>query len=356
MTRMREHGSEFTLRRWSQGRSSGRGWRPLSQRYSSGRDALRALLRHGQRVYGWRQLWVPSYYCQEVVASLASEIEVAVYRDAPTMPRPVVPESALRSGHVVLWVNYFGLRKSRQGWCTASQRRRAAVIEDHTHDPRGSGAVQSHADWCVASLRKTLPIPDGAVLWSPRGLAVPEAPVVTAESEVASLRKLAAMVIKSLYLDGAPVKKNVFRELFITGERSLGSGSISGMTTWSRELESTIPYDTLEKTRTRNYEVFRRYLGRVPGLELLVPAREACPFCCLIVFDKEESAASVCRALIESDVYPAVLWPLEHRAVVGIPEEHVDLSRRVLSIHCDWRYSEKDMVRVARLVAELAGS
>jgi hypothetical protein len=48
-----------------------------------------------------------------------------------------------------------------------------------------------------------------------------------------------------------------------------------------------------------------------------------------------------------------VLWSLEERAVAGLPARHLDLSRRVLSLHCDFRYTDDDMRRVAAIVRGL---
>jgi hypothetical protein len=59
------------------------------------------------------------------------------------------------------------------------------------------------------------------------------------------------------------------------------------------------------------------------------------------------------RAFLADDVYPAILWPLDEPAVDGIPAEHVDLARRILSIHCDQRHGTADMIRVAEIAKPL---
>src|SRR6185312_11652647 len=59
---------------------------------------------------------------------------------------------------------------------------------------------------------------DGGLLWSPRGLQTPEPE--GGESEGAHL-KLAAMLLKSAWLDGRPVPKDDFRALQQRGEHIL---------------------------------------------------------------------------------------------------------------------------------------
>src|SRR5690606_7795309 len=127
--------------------------------YGSGRDALRALLRHGKTQLGWQRLLIPSYFCQDVAASFTRELPTEVYVDRPGL-RPDERAIATREGDAVLNVNLFGFRTAQ--W--AFKLPGVAVIEDHTHDPWSAWAATSQADFAVASLRKTLPLPDGGVL------------------------------------------------------------------------------------------------------------------------------------------------------------------------------------------------
>jgi hypothetical protein len=48
-----------------------------------------------------------------------------------------------------------------------------------------------------------------------------------------------------------------------------------------------------------------------------------------------------------------VLWPLEDQVLEGIPDFDRDLSRALLSIHCDFRYTPTDMDTVAQIVKEV---
>lgn len=63
-------------------------------------------------------------------------------------------------------MNYFGLRTSR-----SNQSLPIPVIEDHSHDLLGRWPLYSDADWCIASIRKTLPTIEGGMVWSPKNIA-----------------------------------------------------------------------------------------------------------------------------------------------------------------------------------------
>jgi hypothetical protein len=52
----------------------------------------------------------------------------------------------------------------------------------------------------------------------------------------------------------------------------------------------------------------------------------------------------------------SVLWPLEVPVVEGIPQEHIDESRRMISVYCDMRYDEHDMRYVASLITDIGSS
>ncbi len=337
-----EHGSDFHLSSEVGALEAPWGAGPATL-WGSGRDAMRGLLRWGRDERGWTRLLVPSFFCESVVAVLAGELPVARYEDAPDAAPPLRVEA--ERSDVLLLVNTYGMR-SRPRVDT-----RALVVEDHTHDPLSPWAFASEADYAVASLRKTLPLPDGGVLWSPKTLPLPAEREATERHAAAASARATAMRLKREYLEGGLVEKAEYRALAATGERAIGRGEVSGITAESRARLPTLPAREWRERRERNLAAFRRALGPVAGARLL----EA-PFAATLVFDSAERRESVRRALVAASIYPAVLWPLETAGTAGIPPRDRALSRRVLSLHCDFRYDERDMRRVADALREaLAG-
>lgn len=309
--------------------------------WGSGRHALRALLAWGSRAQGWRRLLIPSYFCQDVVPAVKSEVDVAVYEHAPTEldPDPVVAGA----GDVVLLVATFGMHPP------IAIRGNPIIVEDHSHDPLSPWAASSHAHYAVASLRKTMPLPDGGVLWSPLGLAGPPQAPVTADHARLVLERLEAMSLRLRYLSGDAVSKEEFRLLAERSESRIGRGDISGISSFSRARLPTIPAERWREVRAANLLTFREALGELPGIALL-----DAPFAATLVFDEREKRDRIREALIAARIYPTVLWPLHEPEVEGIPVRHLDLARRILSIHCDYRYAEADMIRVAREIRKAA--
>ena len=343
-----EQGSEFSLVEHGAGGSpdlpSGVG------RYGCGRDALRALLRHGAETLGWKAVWAPSYFCQTVLRDVKAEgVEVRSYPDGPLDPSDAPIEIPGNEPGAVLTLNPFGLRARARPVVARAGR---WIVEDHSHDPWSPLVAASEADAGLVSLRKTVPIPDGGLLWSPRGHALPPAPEPTAVRTGASQEKLAGMALKSRYLAGGDVEKETFRRFQTSGEARIASGPVSGMPHHTRALLDAFPAGAWRERRRENHARLAGRLRGLDGLRVLEPEDASCaPFMGVVVCATAELREALRRGLVQARVYPAVLWSLEGPEVDGIREIDLDLSRRSLAIHCDGRYGAADMDRVGEAVA-----
>jgi hypothetical protein len=315
----------------------------------SGRDALRLVLELGVVRHGWRRLWVPDYYCQHVVAALVRpDLELLAYRDHP-LTRPSCWQ-ATRAGDAVLAVNYFGLRRGAPDL----ERPGAALIEDHSHDLTSSWAWTSRADFCIASMRKTLPLSDGGAVWSPQGHALPRLPPLSAQRRRAGALKLTAMMLKAMYLEGLPVSKDGYRAVAHRGEQELGRAGVSAMTEVSRAVVNSFDLRQWRQSRSRNVRTLRAGLGSLHWADLLAPEHpEGVAFGGILVVDTPQRREALRCRLLEANVYPAVLWPLEE-TILPIADEAREVSRRMLMIHSDGRYDGQDMARVVEVITSTA--
>jgi hypothetical protein len=305
---------------------------------SCGRDSLRLLLTFGKQQLGWSKLWVPDYYCKEVIDSLSSGVlQIDFYEDSPLHQHPLLPNK-LNKSDVVLLVNYFGIRTKES--ISHHDFRSASVIEDHTHDPWSDWAYTSKADYCFAALRKTLPVPDGAVVWSPLNLPLPLEPKVTMERQKAVSMKYKAMVLKYFYLQGRPVSKEEYRDLQLKGEKLISLGEISGITSSSLFAIDSFPINEWRTSRLQNY----KYLtSKITNLEILKPREDSCcPFSMVVILNNKEQQDKIRSKLVHNKIYPAILWPYN--------KDKYNLSDRILSICCDMRYSLEDMDKIYKVL------
>jgi hypothetical protein len=250
---------------------------------------------------------------------------------------------------MVLAVNYFGIRSGDHWSAWRAATSSVALVEDHTHDPQSLWSQSSTADFAFASLRKTLPIPDGAVAWSPREIPLPLA--APTGVPIGSSLKLAAMLLKCRYLDSGevlPGLKQTFLEIQKRGEQLLADQNDEGMSAWSLDL---IHRGTPATWRSRREYNVRSLFALAPGaadkgkpLFLSWPAGH-CPFNAVYVFQDELARERVRHRLIEAQVYTPVHWPLQEGGAVA-----VDLSRRILTIPVDFRCNDPQIHRIATLL------
>lgn len=349
-----EHGSDFHWPARVEPNTTVWPWLDQEQMWGSARDALAGLMTHLRNQGFGHNIWIPSYFCQEVPVSLkARGFDVETYPDNPTFDSPQLEAARLLPGDAVLLVNFFGVRDGTQACAVAAKAAGAIVIEDHSHDPLSEWALDSKADWCVASLRKTLPIPDGAALWSPARHALPENRPLTPRGERASAFRLAAMILKTLYLQGAETDKSAFRELYSQSEGMLARDEPTAAAPWTRQIVRVLPAATWRETRRRNHDVLLHMLEGLVRVLSRPRVASQCPFSCVLAFDEPRWREKVRSGLLAANIYPAVLWPLDEPVSNGASIEDVKLSRTTLSIHCDMRYDREHMERVGETITNL---
>lgn len=317
---------------------------PKANLYADGRQALIHLY-HSQ---GWGRLWMPEYFCYDVIASLKlAGLDIRFYADYPGYSEDnTTLEAIQRNGYfrptdAVFRVNYFGTRSYRN----LERLSVAAIVEDHTHDLIGGWARYSTADWCIASLRKTLPLPEGGILWSPKGLPLPGEPASSEENEKIVAVRWEAMRLKERYLAGEPVDKAAFRAGYVNTEAYFDTAPVCALDKQSAAYLRGFDIRDWYERKRKNWMVLKDI--RKEGVRVLYPEHPACyPFSLVLLFDFMDDRERVRKALIENRVYPAVLW--------NIPSptegEIFKISRGMLSIHCDGRYNTSDMQHLKTII------
>jgi hypothetical protein len=309
--------------------------------FALGRHAVEGLLRQ----LGSARLWLPDYFCHEVARSWAQIAEVRVYEDDPRWPEPRWESLRPGSRDAVVAVNYFGVREGAP-WDAWRARTECVLVEDHAHDPASEWATASQADYAFSSLRKTLPVPDGAILWSPRELPMPDQPAGGTDG---SELKLAAMLLKGEYLGGGDdALKERFRQLQLDGEARLVESDVAGASPATREaLVRGVPLPW----RAKRAENAARLVAGLHGWEAAEPLfaewpADAAPLGAVFVFASGADRDRVREALRTAGVYCPVHWA---DAVQSESDRVRDLASRILTIPTDWRYSAGDMARIAAL-------
>lgn len=316
--------------------------------YACGRHAIEALIKQEK----WKRIWMPAYFCYEVIGYIKSlGIEVALYNDDPLSERDkeLVRTLPYQNGDVLFRTDYFGLRK----WRT-NKDIRVPVIEDHTHGLITDWAVRSDADWCIASLRKSLPVAVGGMLWSPKGKQLPNSITPTNECLTMSKERYEAMSMKANYLrtdyatdlDDANAK-NAFREKYVDTEEQISNLTLSGIDDQSREISNTFNIKLWTDLKYDNWLIASQILGN--RFNIIGGKRNGCwhPFSLILLMNSVEERKMLQLYMVKHKIYPAVLWRMPDNTEF---EDAKFFSERMLSVHCDVRYSRAEIVEMCNII------
>ncbi|QQX81815.1 hypothetical protein JK628_08290 [Shewanella sp. KX20019] len=294
------------------------------------------------------KVYIPEYFCEEVIEYWKSYgLNIVFYQDNPTLKEPCFKSLKATDGDIVLAVNYFGMKDgvSWKKWKKINPN--ILLVEDHTHDPVSVWALTSNSDFCFASLRKTLPISDGAILWSPAKFDIfNDLPDMNLKD---SSMKLSAMFLKSLYItDGITEVKDAYRALQIDGEYVLSQLDITKISIMSSiQIKDGYPNSFREK-RIRNVKFFDKEFHSIVGAEHLtcsIPLGGS-PFAAVILFDSNQKRNYVQKYLISNSVYTPIHWAIDNLDLATASE----ISNRILTIPFDQRYDESDVYKVIEMI------
>ncbi len=309
------------------------------QYYASGRMALIAIAQHE----GWNRLWIPAYFCHEIIDTWRHYINVCLYDDYPLEENDedVVRGLPYAQGDALLRMNFFGLRSKRTNAGIS-----VPVVEDHSHALCSNWALNSDADWCIASLRKSLPLAFGGVLWSPKGLDLPVAPTHNARCNQLAAERYQAMEMKAQYLLDEEGNKNLFRAKYIASEQGLDCiTSVAAIDSESALILRELDIMQWNNQKKHNWQIA---CDRLQKLEIIGRRGQGLmPFSIILSMSDNESRNKIRTYLIEHAIFPATLW--------NIPEEVPytrckNFSKRMLSIHCDARYTEQDITKMCEII------
>jgi hypothetical protein len=291
-------------------------------------------------------LWVPNYFCFDVADYWKGFIEVVTYMDNPLRSEPEWSTLHPAASDVVIAVNYFGVRTGDE-WRSWRDRNDCVMVEDHSHDPASGWALRSNAEYAFASLRKTLPVPDGGIMWSPRSLPLPQtSPGVSP----ASALKLAAMLWKRDYLEGqsAAEVKAVYRAWQQEGECGFEQADVGFATAPSQQYLSYGVPVCWRELRVQNAKCLLSEMSESKEFRPIFTQwpKDAAPLGAVFAFDSQEQRDAMRQVLQQRGVYCPIHWP----ATEGVDSASRRLAGCLLTIPTDQRYQPSDMEKIASFV------
>ena len=306
---------------------------------ADGRQCIVALIRQ----YGWKRIWMPDFFCYEVIDTIKEQtgIKVVFYEDTP-LHEGLVENLPFEDGDVLLRMNFFGLRDKRN-----NKNISCPVIEDHTHDPFGHWALYSDADWCISSIRKILPLPEGGMMWSPKGHQLTIELKSSEENEKIAAVRWEGMEMKKNYLKGKDVSKEDFRKRYTETEEFFDRAEPTVIDSRSCKVVSKqLDINLWQGAKRKNWMLLKSLVSQ-DCCKAIVPENEFCTaFSLILQMESKVQRDAIRKKLIEAFVYPAILWAVPESA----SKNSRDFSEKMLSIHCDGRYTEGDVRKLADIL------
>jgi hypothetical protein len=308
--------------------------------FGTGRAALAALI----NLTAPQRIWLPAYLCGSVtdaVETAASKIAAEIQTYSLTCelePEVRYLGARLAPGDMVLVVDYFGWQPSQTFRDWARERSDVVWVEDRAQALWTGGPPW--APWSIFSPRKLLGVPNGGILLGSTFVGL-----TTVADNPPDLTVAVPELMR--FEDRCESQNERWYGAYQKRERSFttGSGPMSRLT---EALLRCISIAPLLSARQDNYEYL---LNRLRGLAAWPRSAEnVAPFGLVIAV---EDAQSLAQKLAAERLFCARHWPDIRSDPTRFPYEH-ELSRQLLTLPCDHRYTILQLARLADAIERLA--
>ncbi|MDF0708329.1 hypothetical protein [Flagellimonas okinawensis] len=310
--------------------------------FYTGRHAIKFIIETINKTKDVETIWLPKYYCQHVTAWIKHNYNnVGFYDIDPFEINDIVqldPSLFQNPNDIVLLNNFWGIFN----YDLPNNPTRAIVLEDHSHGWLSNSCINSSADICITSLRKTLPVPLGAMAWIPEGssLKINWEDTLTNISEKTTQTFIVnawdsidkAMELKSNC--STEENKQEYLELYSFAENYLHNQyEIIPVTIEHSEYINAYLTKDFQSYKTENLNYLHSIISTFKDLDILWQDGNT-TFGLNIPFERRTDFDRLKSHLIENKIYPSELWP----------GNSVDTKfKYLMNIHVDFRYNKTDL-------------
>ena len=287
-------------------------------------------------------VWLPSYLCTSVLDALT--ISKTPFRFFPINDHLNVADagwmSEVRPGDLVVIIDYFGFCGSQ--WVYGAIKDYGAwVLEDASQALLSSRTGQC-SDFVVYSPRKFVGVPDGGILVSKDGF--PSTSKKMALPLNWWLKSFGACLLRRDFDNKQTDGEREWFQLFQEVESAMPVGNYYASELSISLLKRGIDWDFVSRERRENYIVLLESL-RDCALYKALPD-DVVPLGFPITVRNRDELQSL---LSGENIYPPVHWRLSNTVPEQFVESH-ELSKHILTLICDQRYSREDMERIIEVI------
>jgi hypothetical protein len=320
------------------------------QFFSRGRDALTILARRA-RAENHTTVLVPDLACEEIYRPfIAAGFELLFYRVTENLTPDLEHLATYREKcRLIVLVNYFGFIQ-RAEITDFVRNLGMAIIEDGTHSfmSKGSGL---YGDYYFASLRKLLPLPDGAILKKKENLPDGKYQPSLAMRKFRICRAAGMLSVRMAQKKPRRIYRWLTQECFSAAEKFCnGERQVMPISRVSKKMAKAYCYAEIGTARKRNFEVLSKAFMKIPEVKIIHPVlpEGAVPYGFPVLVDKRMRWV---YALDRLNVQAAPLWPRSDL----LPEGHrgTTVGEKILVFPLGQDYSEDHMTELVLRIAAL---
>lgn len=314
--------------------------------FSSGRIAIKHIL---NQVYlkNKTQIFIPNYLCEEVYKCFEDDHSFNEYiLDDDLNYRKGFEHIKFKNKKTIIFIsNYYGLTdesKLFEQLKPLKEKYDITIIYDITHS-LFSPNINPLVDFYIASIRKWLPIPDGAIIFSKQ-------PVINNGQETCDdivSNFVHASILKSFYVKSEKKEDCInkkYRSLFIKSENDLANVEAGTISSYSKIMFKNYNIQLMKKRRS-NFIYLAKHIKNkyIKLIYNKLYFKEQIPFVLPIVCDTRDDLRSY---LSNNNVYCAIHWDQDYKQ----GKNTHNISTKILSIPIDQRYSIKDMKLLCKII------
>lgn len=322
---------------------------PNNKYFNTGRSAIKYLFRYVIKFQENEEVLLPAYLCTTISDALEDiGVKYRFYNVSDNLEIDVVDLSnkITNSTKVVFYIAYFGFPQSKEvvNRLKELSSQGIYIVEDLTQSLFSDTREIGIGDFIIGSIRKWLPIPDGAILLSKQ--EIPEYEIESGCNDF-SMNYLIAQIMKHEYhKKGEVTSKMHIEHLKVAIENLKLDKGIRDISSISYKLLKKINLEELNQ-RKINYEYLLEKLLGVKEIKFLYKEIQGVvPLGCPIVAEDKQK---LLKYLVEHKVYCPVHWPLNEYLYNTYPHLK-SLYNSIITMPCDQRYSIEHMEHISELI------
>lgn len=322
---------------------------------STGRAAIKFILSHIIKKANIKKCWLPSYLCETIIQPFRElNLDYEFYNVKENLQLDIdYLSKRIKKNDLTLTLYYFGFPPNEKiiNYFTKLKDDNIIILEDSTHYFLSRNIyLNKIGNYSIISLRKWFGIPDGGIAISNDCLFDKEIIIKKPFDEFVNLR-LKFSVLKNFYIKKIIDKNNSFRKIHNKAEELANSViDLNMMSNLSKAILDTIDFNTMIYKRRKNYNYLLSCIHNLDKIKILYPilSDNVCPLGFPVIVEKRDSLR---KFLINNNIYCPIHWPLPEDIPKNFSYSYY-LSKNILTIPCDQRYSIEDMEIIVRKIKE----